>query len=196
MKVHDHKKILRDYYEMKADSIELIKVPAFQFVALEGRSRLNWMGLPEDEGWPIYKLINQLKNITKATMGYQFTLMPHEYIWHKNHEDGQWSYTELMQVPDLIQYDMYEEARGRIERRFKNQHVPQTKLISMEQGLCVQKLHQGHRDDILKTYEELKTYVDEHGYRMTEDRRDIIIHWCAPEPEKWATIVRVPVEKI
>lgn len=195
IKVHDHRKILRDFYEMKGESVQHLQVPSLQFVALEGKCNLDWMGLPEESGWPIYKLINQLKKITKETLGYQFKLMPHEYIWHKIHEDGQWSYTELMQVPDIINYDMYEEARRLLEKRFKNQYLPQTKLISVEQGLCAQKLHKGHSNDISRTYEELKISINNNGYRIKGDRRDILIHWCAPEPEKWETIVRVPIEQ-
>lgn len=193
MSVHDHRKLLRPFYEMKADTIQAVQVPSLQFIALEGRCQLNWMGLPEYDGAPIFKLVNQLKRITKTMQGYQFKLMPYEYVWHNQHEDGEWSYTQLMQVPDLVNLDMVEEARRLVEKSYKGQQVAQTRLVAEQGGLCVQKLHQGHFKNAHITFEQLQAYIRDNGYKITGDRKNILVHWCAPEPDKWEMIVRVPV---
>jgi hypothetical protein len=119
--------------------------------------------------------------------------MPYEYVWHTQHEDGEWSYTQSMQVPDLVNLDMYDEARRLVEKGYRGQEVPQTKLVVVEQGLCVQKLHQGHFKNVQITFEELQAYIQDNGYKIIGERRNILIHWCAPESDKWEMIVRVPV---
>jgi hypothetical protein len=194
MKVHDHRKILRSFYQMKPNSIEVLRVPCLQFISLEGKCKLNGLGLPEDTGWPIFKIVNQLKRISKLRLGYPFKLMPHEYIWHEQHDDGQWSYTQLMQVPDLIDYDMYEEARGLVERNHRNEHVAPTILHRAEQGNSIQKLHKGHHRNISRTHGELQTFASHNGYTISGSPRMILVHWCAHDPDKWESIVRVPIQ--
>jgi hypothetical protein len=180
---------------MKPNSIEVLRVPSLQFISLEGKCKLNGLGLPEDTGWPIFKIVNQLKRISKLRLGYPFKLMPHEYIWHEKHEDGQWSYTQLMQVPDLIDYDLYEEARGLVERKYKDEHVAQTKLHRSEPGSSIQKLHKGHHKYISSTLEEIRQFAGENGYTINGSPRMILVHWCAHDPANWESIVRVPVQQ-
>lgn len=196
MPVQDHRKLLRQYYEMKSDSVEVLEVPALQFITMEGKSGLNWMGLPEEDGWPIPKIVNQLKRITKENFGYPFKLMPPEYIWHEKLEEGQWSFTRVMQIPEIITFDMYEQARAYVCKKYKNiQTVPETNLVQMEQGMCAQMLHHGYHKDSYKTFDEIKEYVNHNGFKIRGDRREILVNWCSPNPDRWTTIVRVPIER-
>ncbi|MUK87576.1 hypothetical protein GMD78_04065 [Ornithinibacillus sp. L9] len=45
---------------------------------------MNWDGRPEprDEKWLAWKVVNQIKQITKNELQYKFKLMPPETIWH------------------------------------------------------------------------------------------------------------------
>ena len=145
MKVNDNRKLNKSIYHLKPGVIEEVEVPSLQFIVQEGKGKLNSLGQPEEEYWAVWKTVNQLKRITKGRNGYQFKLMPHEIVWHENIGEDEWSYTQMMQVPDVITFEMYDEASACVQTRYRDEIVPTTNFVTNKQGLCIQKLHVGKR---------------------------------------------------
>ncbi|WP_199618185.1 hypothetical protein [Paenibacillus alkalitolerans] len=195
MKVNDNRKLYRSVYDMKPGIIEEIEIPALQFIVQEGKGKLNSFGRPEEQYWAVWKTVNQLKRITKERNGYQFKLMPHEIVWYENIGGDAWSYSQMMQVPDLITFDMYEEARASVVKRYRDETVPSTKFVSVKQGFCIQKLHVGHYRESGKIVEDLKDYAASKGYKVLDGRREVYLNppECYPSPDRWQTIVRLQV---
>ncbi|MDQ0112435.1 GyrI-like domain-containing protein [Paenibacillus harenae] len=196
--VNDYRKIYKPVYHMKPDMIELLQVPPLQFIVQEGRGRLNTLGRPAEDYWAVWKTVNQLKRMSKERNNYQFKLMPHEIVWHEKVSEEEWTFTEMMQVPDSIDFDMYDEANRAVEKRYRKQIMPKTKLIMIDQGFCIQKLHIGHYRESYKTVEELRKYAEDHGYKVSEDRREIYLNPpdCYPTPDRWETIVRLQIKAL
>jgi hypothetical protein len=161
---------------------------------------MNWAGHPEpvDEMWILSKIVNQLKRISKDSIGYKFKLMPHEIIWHNSNENNKYTVTQMMQVPDCIALDMFEEAKACVRRNFRGKVIPKTKFITTNPVLCVQKLHVGPYSNSLVTLKEIHDFVEDQGYKVMGDRREIYLTPamadCYP-PETWKTIVRVEVKR-
>ncbi|MDF2714549.1 MAG: hypothetical protein K0R28_1474 [Paenibacillus sp.] len=194
MPVNDNRKLYPNVYKIKAGDAEIVTMPALQFVTQEMYGKVGSRGRPESDEWIVWKIVNQLKRLTKNKLQYQFKLMPHEIVWHDRHEDGHWSYTKMMQVPALITHELYDEARASVCSRYKGQEVPPTRFVAIEQGLCAQKLHIGHYGDIGRTVLGIEKHVAEQGYRIIGDRRDVYVNLPECNPvEKWQTIVRVPI---
>lgn len=59
----------------------------------------------------------------------------------------------MMHIPDLITLDMYEEVRECVEKSCRQETVPITKFVTINQGLCIQKLHLGHYRESIRTFE-------------------------------------------
>jgi hypothetical protein len=194
--INDHRKIFKGVYNSKPDKIELLEVPTLQFVMQEGQGKLNNLGKPVEDYWAVWKIVNQLKQISKNTHGYQFKLMPHEIVWQKKINEDECIYSEMMQIPDLIDFNMYDEARKTIVKKYRNVNVPETRLIRIEQGLCLQKLHVGHYRDSERTFYELLDYAESKGYKVIGDRREIYLNqpMCQPSPDSWETIIRIQVK--
>ncbi|BBH24422.1 hypothetical protein Back11_57670 [Paenibacillus baekrokdamisoli] len=197
MKVNDHRKIYKSVYQMGSDRVELIEIPPLQFLVQEGQGKLNWLGRPETDYWAVWKTINQIKRITKNKCDYQFKLMPHEIVWLRKIGEEEWIYTEMMQVPDFIDYEIYDEARKSIEKKYRNENIPETKLQRIEQGLCIQKLHKGHYRETERTLNDLINYAKSNGFEVVGERRELYLNqpMCHPTPDKWETIVRVQVKE-
>lgn len=194
MKVNDNRKLYRSVYHMKSGVIEEVEVPPLQFIVQEGKGKLNSLGQPEEEYWAVWKTVNQLKRITKGRNGYQFKLMPHEIVWHENIGEDEWSYTQMMQVPDVITFEMYDEASACVQKRYRDEIVPATNFVTFKQGLCIQKLHVGHYRESMKTVEELKNYAESHGYNVSGGRREVYLNQPGCNPaHRWETIVRLQV---
>jgi hypothetical protein len=123
MKVNDHRNLYKDVYQCVPDKIIEIEIPDLSFIVQEGKGKLNWMGRPEEDYWAVWKIVNQLKRISKNLFNYQFKFMPHEIVWHEKINDHEWTFSEMMEVPDFIDLAMYEEARMLVEKRYKDTSV-------------------------------------------------------------------------
>ncbi len=147
-------------------------------------------------GWVIAKVVNQLKQLAKASIRYKFKLMPREIIWHGRHDNGKYSVTHMMQVPDCMTWDLFDEAIYRAANNLRGTNVPVTRLVGAESVLCAQKLHVGHYRDTHSTYEQIATYVEQLGYRVAGERREIYLTPAMQShaPETWRTIVQVAIE--
>ncbi|CAM4476894.1 hypothetical protein [Paenibacillus tarimensis] len=198
--IYDHRKIIPQVYALKPGDVRIQQIPKMQYVSQQMNTafHMNWAGHPEpiDEQWIVVKVVNQLKQITKNRLGYQFKLMPHEIIWHGLNDCNQYSVTYMMQVPDCITLCMYEEARAKVERNLRGQAIPETKLIEVDSILCAQKLHVGHYCDTVLTYQEIEHYTGGEGYQIIGDRKEI---YLTPAmqchlPETWKTVVSVEIE--
>jgi hypothetical protein len=199
---HDHRKLFPQIYGLQPGPVLIFHMPKLQYVAQDMVTDLHmdWAGHPEplDEPWVIAKVVNQLKQLTKTSFGYRFKLMPHELIWHGRHDNGKHSVTHMMQVPDCITWEMFDEANARVAANLRGTSVPVTRLVGAESVLCAQKLHVGHYRDTSSTYEQIKAYVEQQGYRVIGDRREIYLtpamHCHAPET--WRTIINVEIEDL
>jgi hypothetical protein len=195
--LNDNRKVYPEVYAMKPDKVEILTIPPLQFVSQTMHGKLNSEESPfGDPRWIVWKVVNQLKRLTKGSLQYQFKLMPNEVVWHGQTGDD-YSYTQMMQVPDRITFDFYEEARRSFAVNYKDSPAPLTDFVSINQGLCAQKLHYGPYRDTGKTLADIEQYVSELGYRIVGDRREIFLNppMCNPI-ERWQTIVRVQLKKV
>ncbi|WP_337102601.1 GyrI-like domain-containing protein [Paenibacillus sp. YIM B09110] len=197
---HDNRKIYPQVYMIKPGPVTIQQIPNLQYVSQEMNTafHMDWTGHPEPLGEQsmLAKVVNQLKRISKESLGYKFKLMPHEIIWHNSNVNDTYSVTQLMQVPDCITVEMFEEARTCVQRNLRNNMLPETKLIGVKSVLCAQKLHIGHYRDTQITLQEIYDFVEEQGYKVKGNHREIYLTPamadCHP-PETWKTIVRVEI---
>ncbi|MET3695796.1 hypothetical protein SAMN05877753_102673 [Bacillus oleivorans] len=197
MKVHDHRKIHNNIYKGKLNEIEIVEVPNLQFIAAEGIGSRNVYEMHNgDVLWSISRVINRLKDMTKTEMDYKFTLMPLEIIWSQKdlENDEIWSWKAMMQVPDLITEDMFQEAILELEKRKRSVRVP-LNLEKHEMGLNMQTIHLGPYHQIQDTIDQFKSYCTMNGYKIKSQFREIYINqpYCNV-PEKLQTIVRAEIE--
>lgn len=199
VKTHDHQKIHTEIYGLKPGLIEILKVPSLKYVAQEMKTeyRMDWAGRPEpiDQQWIVWKIVNQLKHLTKTDLNYKFKLMPHEIIWHERN-NGLSITTQVMQVPECITQEMFEEAQQNVAKNFKGEEVPSTKLVTAEPVYCVQKLHVGHYRDTRTTLQEVIQFAEKQGYKPKKSHREIYLTPAMKchAPETWKTVVSVELE--
>ncbi|MDM5317036.1 GyrI-like domain-containing protein [Fictibacillus sp. b24] len=194
---HDHRKIHSDIYRMKPGPVSVRKIPAMSYITQEMNTayRMDWAGRPEpiDEAWLVWKVVNQLKNITKNTLDYKFTLMPHEILWHEKNDERSLA-VQMMQVPDCITEEMFEEAKLHVAKNLKSE-LPRMELIKSESVLCVQKLHIGHYRDTNETLKEIFGFAEQEGYKLDKSYREIYLTpaMMCHKPATWKTVVSVGI---
>jgi hypothetical protein len=196
---HDHRKLNKEIYALKPGFVKIQRLPELKYVVQEMNTayHMDWAGRPEpvDQQWIVWKIVNQLKHITKTRLDYKFKLMPHEIIWHEKKNNGSIT-TQLMLVPDCITQDMFEEAQRKVAKNIKDQEVPETKLITAESVFCAQKLHVGHYRETDTTLAEVIQFAENQGFQVKKSHREIYLTPAMKchEPDTWRTVVSVELE--
>ncbi|KZE69315.1 hypothetical protein AWM68_03345 [Fictibacillus phosphorivorans] len=194
---HDHRKIHSDIYRMKPGPVSVRKIPAMRYIAQEMNTayRMDWAGRPEpiDEAWLVWKVVNQLKKMTKNNLDYKFTLMPHEILWHEKKGENS-LVTQMMQVPDCITHEMFDEAQLHVAKSLKR-NLPKMNLLHAEPVMCVQKLHVGHYRETTQTLNEVLNYAEQSGHKLNKSHREIYLTpaMMCHKPETWRTVVSVEI---
>ncbi|WP_226537276.1 hypothetical protein [Fictibacillus halophilus] len=195
---HDHRKIHKAVYGEKPGPVRILRMPQLKYVVQEMNTayHMDWAGRPEpvDKQWIVWKIVNQLKHITKTSEDYKFKLMPHEIIWHEMNGNLART-TQVMQVPDCITDEMFEEAQRNVAKSLKEE-IPETKLITAESVLCAQKLHIGHYRETKATLLEVNQFAEDSGYHVKKSHREIYLTPAmrCHDPSTWKTIVSVELE--
>lgn len=69
------------------------------------------------------------------------------------------------------------------------------KMPAVKTALCLK--HVGPYDRFYQSYTEMFKYIEEQGYKIVGDLRCVYVDgiWNQDDPEKWLSIIQVPVEK-
>ncbi|MEN2464523.1 hypothetical protein [Ornithinibacillus sp. JPR2-1] len=199
---HDYRKKYREIYLPKTEEITIQQQPELTYVSQRMITSYNmdWNGRPEpiDEKWLAWKVVNQIKQITKTELDYKFKLMPPEVIWVEKTEADKWVVDQMMLVADCVTEEMFERAREKVKKNLRVKDLPPITLVKRNPTLFAQKLHIGHYKDIDNVYSKMVTELAKQGYRPTKDYRAIyllVAMECYPSHNS-KTIVSVDVEKI
>jgi len=89
-----------------------------------------------------------------------------------------------------IEYCEQVEEMGTDSAIIQFKHLPEVST-----ALCM--AHYGPYDRFYESYTELFRYIEEHGYRIVGQHRTSYIDgiWNQKDPEKWLSILQVPVSK-
>lgn len=214
MKKLDLKKDLKRYFQPSAKKIELIEVPRFKFIMIDGAIETdkepgNSPRFQEDVEamyGAAYTLKFMLKKRDKDPVDYP--VMALEGLWGVtdgvfdiNVKDN-WYYTVMILVPDLITDDDFQAAVTQLrEKKGDLPGIPRLRLDTFEEGLCVQTMHIGPYATEPETLERMHAFMQENGYRdlVGEGGLHHEIYLGDPRraaPEKLKTVLRHPVVKV
>jgi DNA-binding transcriptional MerR regulator len=93
--------------------------------------------------------------------------------------------------PDSIDIEYCEQ----VVEMGQNSHIIQFKCLpAVEKALCVK--HMGPYERFYETFAEVFQYIEENGYRIIDHPRTCYIDgiWNQEDPEKWLSIIQVPIE--
>lgn len=206
----DFKKEYREFYMPKTKP-EIVTVPPMNYVAVRGQ------GDPNEEGGAYKKAIGVLYaiayTIKMSKMGdqriegyYDFVVPPLEGFWWQQGKDGvdyadksSFCWISVIRLPDFVTESDFKWAVAEAERK-KKIDCSTAEFITIEEGLCVQILHQGAFDEEPATVTIMDAYLLANGYRndFSEERRHHEIYLSDARktaPEKWKTVIRHPIRK-
>lgn len=207
----DFKKEYREFY-MPKNRPEIVDVPKANYIAVRGK------GDPNEEGGAYRQAIGVLYSVAYTLkMSYMtdyriegffdYVVPPLEGFWWQENGGGldssdksAFNWISVIRLPDFITRKDFEWAVATASAK-KKLDCSAAEFVSIEEGLCVQMMHIGPFDDEAASIAQMEAYLERNGYvkDLTESRMHHEIYMSDVRrvaPEKWKTVIRLPVRKL
>ena len=204
----DLRKQWKYLYAPSARRVELVDVPEFKFIMIDGRIEPGEApgtspGFGEATA-ALYGAAYTLKFMAKQRPvdPIDYPVMALEGLWWV--EDGRfnitvkdnWVYTLMIMQPDLITPEMFAAALAQAAKKRPNPALSRLRLATFREGLCVQTLHVGPYDTEPATIERMKRWAAENGYTLAGKHHEIYLgDPRRADAEKLKTVLRHPVTR-
>jgi len=206
----DLKKELKTLYTPSAKKVELVDVPKFKFLMIDGAIEPGHgpgsSPLFAENMQALYNAAYTLKFMVKQRKQdpVYFPVMALEGLWWV--EDGHfdisikdnWFYTVMILQPDLVTPALFKEALVQMRKKKGDQPAfARLRLVSFKEGRCVQMMHIGPYAEEPATVAKMDAFAAEQGYVKTGKHHEIYLgNPLRADPAKLKTILRHPVEKV
>ena len=209
----DLKKELKYLYTPSVKKIETVDVPAMNFVMTDGAIEPDQVPgtspLFAENMQALYGAAYTLKFTAKLRKEnpVDYPVMALEGLWWVEdgtfdiRKPGNWKYTVMIMVPEIITPEMFAEVLTQMRKKKGDRLAfARLRLESFCEGLSVQTMHIGPYAAEPATVEKMQAFMQENGYRdqvglggkhheiyMGDPRR--------ADPSKLKTVLRHPIEK-
>lgn len=214
MQTLDLKKDLKHLYQPSAKKIELVDVPAMNFIMIDGAiepyEKPGSSPLFQENMAALYGAAYTLKFSAKLRKDdpFDYPVMASEGLWWVEDgffditRPGNWKYSLMIMQPDQVTEAMFADALEQLCKKKGDQPAfARLRLERFHEGLCVQTLHIGPYATEPETIQGMRDFMQANALR---DRvglggRHHEIYLGNPlrsAPEKLKTVLRHPVERI
>ena len=206
----DFKKEYKEFYLPK-NKPEIVTVPKANFIAVRGK------GDPNEEGGAyqqaigiLYAVAYTLKMSHKTDHRiegfYDYVVPPLEGFWWQEGLDGvdysdksAFCWISVIRLPDFITKKDFDWAVDTATKK-KKVDCSKAEFLTIEEGLCVQIMHEGAFDDEPQTVAVMDRFIADNGYEndFTDTRLHHEIYLSDARkvaPPKWRTVIRHPIRK-
>lgn len=206
----DFKKEYKEFY-MPKNKPEIVNIPKANYIAVRGK------GNPNEEGGAYQNAISVLYAIAytlkmsyktdyKIEGFYEYVVPPLEGFWWQDDVDGcdysnkdKFNWISVIRLPDFIKEKDFIWAKEMATKK-KKIDCSSAEFLTIEEGLCVQMMHNGPFDDEPISVASMDKYLLENGYEndITNERLHHEIYLSDARkvsPEKWKTVIRHPIKK-
>ena len=223
----DLKKEYKEFY-MPKNKPEIVKIPPMNYVAVRGNPNVE-CGDYQQAISILYAVAYTLKMSYKTDYKiegfFEYVVPPLEGFWwqgeqhpvdaemrtdrtdrrentkgidYSNKDTFNW--ISVIRLPDFITEKDFAWAVQTATRKKKIDCSP-AEFLTIDEGLCVQIMHQGSFDSEPATVALLEDYLKEQGYEnnINEQRLHHEIYMSDARkvaPEKWKTVIRHPIKKV
>jgi hypothetical protein len=209
MQILDLKKELKPFFAPSPKKIDLLDVPAFNFLMIDGAIEPGQgpgtSPAFQENMSALYGAAYTLKFMFKKRSldPVDYPVMALEGLWWV--EDGHfdikikdnWFYTVMILVPGMVSQEHFAEALSQLRKKKGDQPAfSRLRLEAFTEGLCVQTMHIGAYADEPATLERMEAFVRENGLVMCGRHHEIYLgNPLLADPAKLKTILRHPVQK-
>ena len=206
----DFKKEYKEFYMPKSKP-EIVIVPKANYIAVRGKGNPNEEGGAYQQAISIlyavaYTLKMSYKTDYKIEGFFEYVVPPLEGFWWQDDVDGvdysnkdSFNWISVIRLPDFITKNDFDWAVETAANK-KKIDCSKAEFLSIDEGLCVQIMHNGPFDDEPTTVDIMNRFIEENGYEndFSDDRIHHEIYLSDARkvvPEKWKTVIRHPIRR-
>ncbi|MBR3833184.1 MAG: GyrI-like domain-containing protein [Lachnospiraceae bacterium] len=207
----DFKKEYKEFY-MPKNKPEIVTVPKANYIAVRGEGNPN----EEDGAYKnaigvlyavAYTLKMSYKTDYKIEGFFEYVVPPLEGFWWQDGVDGidygnkdTFKWISVIRLPDFITKKDFDWAVETATKK-KKLDCSIAEFKTIDEGLCVQIMHNGSYDDEPASVAMMYEYLAENGYEndINDKRLHHEIYLSDPRktsPEKCKTVIRHPIRKV
>ncbi len=209
----DLKKDLKYLYAPSAKKVEVVDVPAFNFLMVDGAVEPGYAPgdspLFQENMQAMYNAAYTLKFMVKQRKNdpVDYPVMALEGLWWVEdgtfdiRQPGNWKYTVMILEPDLVTGGLFDEMLAQLRRKKGDQPAfSRLRFDRFHEGLCVQTMHIGPYASEPATVERMQAFAQENGCRdrVGSGGKHHEIYLGDPrraDPAKLRTVLRHPVSR-
>jgi hypothetical protein len=180
---------------------ELVEVPAFSFLMIDGHGDPNGSGRYRDAVQALYAVSYTLKFVLKRAGGTNYKVAPLEGLWWVGDMAGfsiedksAWDWTAMIRQPLEVTPELVEDATREVAEKKQLPAARELRLERFAEGCAAQILHIGRYADERPTIERLHAFIAEQGRARRGKHHEIYL--SDPRrtaPDRLKTIIRQPV---
>ena len=206
----DFKKEYKEFYLPK-NKPEIVTVPKANFIAVRGKGDPNEEGGAYQQAIGIlyavaYTLKMSYKTDHRIEGFYDYVVPPLEGFWWQEGLDGvdysdksAFCWISVIRLPGFITKKDFDWAVDTATKK-KKVDCSKAEFLTIEEGLCVQIMHEGAFDDEPQTVAVMDRFIADNGYEndFTDTRLHHEIYLSDARkvaPPKWRTVIRHPIRK-
>ena len=207
----DFKKEYKEFYLPK-DRPKIVTVPPANYIAVRGTGDPNEeSGSYQQAIGVLYAVAYTLKMSYKTDYRiegfYDYVVPPLEGFWWQDGVDGidysnksTFCWISVIRLPEFITKKDFDWAKETAAKK-KKIDCSKAEFLTIDEGLCVQIMHNGAFDDEPATVAIMDRFIKETGYEndFSDNRLHHEIYLSDArkvEPEKWKTVIRHPIKRI
>ena len=206
----DYKKEYKEFYLPK-NRPEIIDIPQMNYIAVYGKGDPNKEDGEYKESisllYGVAYTIKMSKKSDRRIEGYfDFVVPPLEGLWWQEGINGvdyshkeTFNWISMIRLPDFVSEEDFAWAINEATLK-KKRDFSKARFITLNEGLCVQCMHNGPYDDEPATVEMMDSYIEEIGYvnDFSDTRRHHEIYLSDARKtagDKLKTVIRHPIRK-
>jgi hypothetical protein len=204
MKKMDLKKDLKDLYSPSPKYAELVRVPRFNYIMIDGSGDPNTSQEFQEAVQALYAAAYTLKFMIKKEKKVDYPVMALEGLWWADDMEvfmtgtrSDWKWTVMILQPKIVTKALFKKA---VKAAIQNKGLAaleKLRLESMDEGLSVQIMHFGTYAEEGPTIQRLHAFARERFFELKGKHHEIYLSDPRKvSAEKRKTVIRQPVQKV
>jgi len=204
MKKMDLKKDLKDLYSPSPKDAELVRVPKFNYIMIDGSGDPNESQEFREGVQALYAGAYALKFMIKKEKKVDYPVMALEGLWWADDMEvfmtgkrSDWKWTLMILQPKVVTKALFKKAVKAAIQKKGLAALEKLRLESMDEGLSVQIMHIGTYAEEGPTIQRLHAFARERYFELKGKHHEIYLSDPRKvKAEKMKTVVRQPVQKV
>ena len=196
----DLKKELKNLYNPSAKEVNVVDVPAMNFLLINGE------GAPTSPQYSeaieaLFSVAYTLKFTIKKSKGIDYAVMPLEGLWWVDdmtefsvERKEEWKWTAMIMQPENVTADDVKVAVEQVKKKKNPTALPKVRFESFKEGPAAQIMYVGPFSAEGPTITKIHAYIQNSGHMLSGKHHEIYLNSPATTaPEKLKTIIRQPM---